>query len=406
MMNMMSSLLAKRSNPDIFISWIASELKLLAKTRELKLLTMMKRATYGITQLLCLLLFSTIVHAERIKDIASIYGIRNNQLIGYGIVVGLDGTGDNSDFTSQSFKTMLSRLGVQLPAEAKPQSKNIAAVAIHADLPAFAKPGQQIDITVSSIGNAKSLRGGTLLLSQLRGADGKVYAIAQGNLVVGGFGAEGSDGSKIKVNVPVVGRIPNGATIEATSPAVFTDTNTITYLLHRVDFTTAQRMADAINEFIGNDTAVPMDGSSVLVNVPNSLGERVRFLAALENVSLTPGEEAAKIVVNSRTGTIVVGQHVMVGPAAVSHGSLTVTITERKEVSQPMPGSKGETVAVNESNINVAQKNSRMFYLTEGTSLKKIVNAINEVGAAPGDIMAILEALKQAGALSAELEII
>ena len=352
------------------------------------------------------LLFTSVAHAERIKDIASIYGIRNNQLIGYGLVVGLDGTGDNSEFTGQSFKTMLSRLGVQLPAEVKAQSKNIAAVVIHADLPAFAKPGQQIDVTVSSIGNSKSLRGGTLLLSQLKGADGKVYAIAQGNLVVGGFGAEGNDGSRIKVNIPVVGRIPNGAIIETLSPAVFTDAGSITYLLHKVDFTTAQHMADAINTFIGNNSAVPIDGSSVVVNVPRDIGERVRFLSALENISLIPGEEAAKIVVNSRTGTIVVGQYVTVGPAAVSHGSLTVTITERKEVSQPLPASKGETTTINESNINVAQKNSRMFYMSAGTSLKKIVNAINEVGAAPGDLMAILEALKISGALSAELEII
>ena len=348
----------------------------------------------------------SIAHAERIKDIASIYGIRNNQLIGYGLVVGLDGTGDNSDFTGQSFKTMLSRLGVQLPEETKAQSKNIAAVAIHGDLPAFAKPGQQIDVTVSSIGSAKSLRGGTLLLSQLKGADGKVYAIAQGNLVVGGFGVEGSDGSKIKVNVPVVGRIPGGAIIEVMSPAVFTENNTITYLLHRIDFTTAQRMADAINNFIGSIAAAPLDGSSVMVNVPQDLGARVRFLAALENVSLNPGEEAAKIIINSRTGTIVIGQHVTVSPAAVSHGSLTVTITERQEISQPLPASDGETAIINESNINVAQKKSHMFYMPEGTSLKKIVNAINEVGAAPGDLMAILEALKKAGALSAELEII
>lgn len=356
--------------------------------------------------ILLVLLSASLTHAERIKDIASIYGIRNNQLVGYGLVVGLDGTGDNSEFTGQSFKTMLSRLGVQLPANVKAQSKNIAAVVIHAELPAFAKPGQQIDVTVSSIGNAKSLRGGTLLLSELKGTDGKIYGIAQGNLVVGGFGAEGSDGSKIKVNVPVVGRIPNGATIEAMSPAILTESQTITYLLHKVDFTTSQRMADAINSFVGNNTAMPIDGSSVVVRVPKDLGERVRFLATLENIFLTPGDSAAKVVVNSRTGTIVVGQHVTVGPAAVSHGSLTVTIAERKEVSQPLPGSKGETTTTTESNINVAQKNSRMFYLTEGTSLKKIVNAINEVGAAPGDLMAILEALQRVGALTAELEII
>ena len=345
-------------------------------------------------------------YAERIKDIASIYGIRSNQLIGYGLVVGLDGTGDNSEFTGQSFKTMLSRLGVQLPENVKAQSKNIAAVAIHAELPAFAKPGQQIDVTVSSIGNAKSLRGGSLLLSQLTGADGKVYAIAQGNLVVGGFGADGTDGSKIRVNVPVVGTIPGGATIELKSPAVFGDGGTITYLLRRVDYTTAQRMSDAINEFAGKNTATPLDGSSVVVNVPVNVGDRIGFLAALENVALIPGEEAAKVIVNSRTGTIVVGQHVTVGPAAVAHGSLTVTITEKKAVSQPSSGSAGTTQVTNESDITAAQKNAKMFYLNAGTSLKKIVNAINEVGAAPGDLMAILEALKKSGALSAELEVI
>ena len=351
--------------------------------------------------------FAAIASAERIKDIANISGIRSNQLVGYGLVVGLDGTGDNSEFTGQSFKTMLARLGVQLPADIKASSKNIAAVAIHAELPPFAKPGQQIDITVSSIGNSKSLRGGTLLLSQLKGADGNIYAIAQGNLVVGGFGAEGSDGSKIKVNVPVVGRIPNGATIEVPSPSTFIENSaSITYLLHRVDFTTAKRMADAINQYMGPGTALPMDGSAIHVNVPKEKGEKVRFLSALENISLNPGEEAAKIIVNSRTGTIVIGQHVGVGPAAVSHGSLTVTITERTNVSQPLPGSEGETVETPESAIEAVQENSRMFQIDKSVSLNTIVRAINEVGAAPGDLMAILEALKQAGALSAELEII
>ena len=227
------------------------------------------------------------VFAERIKDISNIAGVRSNQLIGYGLVVGLDGTGDNSDFTSQSFKTMLARLGVQLPNDIKASSKNIAAVAIHADLPPFAQPGQQVDVTVSSIGNSKSLRGGTLLMSALKGADGKVYALAQGNLVVGGFGAEGTDGSRIKVNVPVVGRIPNGATVEVPSPSSLQNVQSVTYLLNRPDFTTAIRMADAINAYIGQGTAVPIDGASVQVEVPKDVGHRVRFLSALENLSAT-----------------------------------------------------------------------------------------------------------------------
>jgi flagellar P-ring protein FlgI len=346
------------------------------------------------------------VYAERIKDLADISGIRSNQLIGYGLVVGLDGTGDNSEFTGQSFKTMLARLGVQLPAGIKASSKNVAAVTVHAELPAFSKPGQEIDVTVSSIGNSKSLRGGSLLLTELKGVDGKVYAVAQGNLVVGGFGADGSDGSQIKVNVPVVGRIPNGASIEVMSPSTFSEQGSITYLLRRADFTTAKRLTDAINNVMGQGTAIPLDATSVRVNVPEDFGNRVRFLAALENVTLTPGEEAAKIIVNSRTGTIVIGKHVTVGPAAVSHGSLTVTITEKTDVSQPLPATDGETTTTTESAIEVSQENSKMFKIDREVSLDTIVRAINQVGASPGDLMAILEALKQAGALSAELEII
>lgn len=344
--------------------------------------------------------------AERIKDISSIQGVRINQLIGYGLVVGLDGTGDNSEYTGQSFKTLLSRLGVQLPPGVKATSKNIAAVAVHAELPPFGKVGQHIDVTVSSIGSAKSLRGGTLLLTPLKAANDRVYAIAQGNMVVGGFGAEGSDGSKIKVNVPVVGRIPNGATIEVNAPSGFSDGDAITLLLHRSDFTTARRMADVINQYIGQGTASPIDGSSVHVNAPVDPSQRVRFVSALENLSLTPGDEKAKIIVNSRTGTIVIGKHVAVGPAAVSHGSLTVTITEAQEVSQPLPGSEGNTEVTQKSAITVTQPNSRMFLMQPGVALEDIVQAVNQVGAAPGDLMAILEALDQAGALSAELEII
>jgi len=344
--------------------------------------------------------------ADRIKDIASVSGVRSNQLVGYGLVVGLDGSGDNSQFTAQSFKTMLARLGVQLPPGINPSSKNIAAVALHAELPAFAKPGHKIDVTVSSIGTATSLRGGTLLLSPLKGADGEVYAVAQGNMVVGGFGAEGSDGSRIKVNVPVVGTIPNGATVEVSSPNNFAEGTSITFLLHRPDFTTAQRMTHAINSFMGKGTAKPIDGATIQVHSPLDLAQKVEFLSALENISLEPADASSKVVVNSRTGTIVIGKHVRIGPAAISHGSLTVTITETQSVSQPLPASAGTTAITPQSNIQVTQGNNRMFLFNSGTSLDEIVRAVNQVGAAPGDLMAILEALKKSGALRSELEII
>ena len=350
--------------------------------------------------------FTLNVHASRIKDISYISGIRNNHLVGYGLVVGLDGSGDNNSFTLQSFKTMLTKFGVKLPDETVAKSKNIAAVAIHADLPAFGRPGQLIDVTVSSIGDAKSLRGGTLLMAPLKGADGKVYAMAQGNLVVGGFGAEGKDGSKIKVNVPVVGRIPNGATIERDSPATFLSDEHVTYMLHRPDFTTVERAVAKINQYMGSNSAKALDGASLQVSIPKDLTERIKFLSTVENLKVTLGEEAAKVIVNSRTGTIVVGKHVTVGPAAVSHGSLTVTISEDPTIVQPEEDVEGATTEIQEqSTIDIMQENSKMFML-KGVSLNEIVKAINQVGASPGDLMAILEALKQAGALSARLEII
>jgi len=355
---------------------------------------------------LLILLASNLAGAERIKDISSIKGVRINQLIGYGLVVGLDGTGDGTVYTSQSFKTLLSRLGIQLPPGINPESRNIAAVAVHAELPPFGKVGQLIDVTVSSIGNASSLRGGTLLLTPLKAANNKVYAVSQGNLVVGGLGAEGLDGSRVTINIKVVGRIPNGATIEVDSPSTFADGKDITLLLHRSDFTTARRMADAINQYIGFGTANPVDGSTVSVAAPTNVSDRVRFISALENLSLMPGDESAKIIVSSRTGTVVVGKHVMVGPAAISHGSLTVTVTENPEAIQPEAFSEGETVVVQNSGITVTQEDSRMFVLQRNVDLNSIVKAVNQVGAAPGDLMAILEGLDKAGALSAKLEII
>ncbi len=358
---------------------------------------------------LLLLLISLPLHAERIKDLAQVEGVRNNPLIGYGLVVGLDGTGDRtsqSPFTVQSLKNMLDELGVSLPPGVNPQLKNVAAVAIHADLPPFARPGQKIDITVSSISNAVSLRGGSLLMAPLKGADGQVYAIAQGNLVVGGFGAQGSDGSKISVNVPSSGRIPNGATVERALPNVMGGSDEIRLNLHDYDFTTASAVVAALDDAFGPGVAHAIDGGTIAVRAPTQNSARVGFISRVENLLVVAGSAPAKVVVNSRTGTVVIGAQVRVMPAAVAHGSLTVTIREDVDVSQPAPFSQGETIASVDSGVQVEETGSSMFVFAGGTSLEEIVRAVNEVGAAPGDLIAILEALKQAGALRAELEVI
>ncbi len=352
---------------------------------------------------------STSAHAERIKDLAGIAGVRSNQLVGYGLVVGLDGTGDQvtqTPFTVQSLKAMLSRYGVTIPPDVNPQVKNVAAVTVHADLPAFAKPGQAIDITVSSLGNAKSLRGGSLLMTPLRGIDGQVYAIAQGNLVVGGFGVAGGDGSSVTVNVPSVGRIPNGATVEREVANPFAQGESIVFNLHTSDFTTARRLADTINQAVGPGTAQPVDATSIRVSAPRDASQRVGFVAFLEGLEVEPGSASARVIVNSRTGTIVIGSHVRVKPAAVTHGSLTVSITANPLVSQPEPLSEGQTEVVPRDDIEVTQENNRMFLFDAGVTLREIVQAVNQVGAAPGDLVAILEALKQVGALSAQLIVI
>ncbi|HEC20397.1 MAG TPA: flagellar basal body P-ring protein FlgI [Gammaproteobacteria bacterium] len=354
------------------------------------------------------MLASTSVSAERLKDIASIAGVRSNQLVGYGLVVGLDGTGDQTTqapFTIQSLKSMLSKFGITMPPGVRPQLKNVAAVSLHAELPAFAKPGQTLDVTVSSIANSKSLRGGTLLMAPLKGVDGKVYAIAQGNVVVGGFGVSG-DGSSITVNVPSVGRIANGATVERSVQSSFTQGNSVVLNLHQADFTTANRVAQEINKRIGDATAQAIDAASVKVNAPRDPAQRVAFMSLLETFEITPGEAPAKIVVNSRTGTIIIGQHVRVMPAAITHGSLTVTIAARPEVSQPAPLSGGQTVVVPRTDIAVSEDTKPMFLFDPGVSLNDIVQAINDVGATPSDLIAILEALKESGALRANLMII
>lgn len=348
----------------------------------------------------------TPAHAERIKDLAQVAGVRGNPLVGYGLVVGLDGSGDRTSqtpFTVQSMKSMLEQLGVTIPPGVNPQLKNVAAVAIHAELPAFAKPGQTIDVTVSSIGNAGSLRGGSLLMAPLKGADGQVYAIAQGSLVVSGFGAQGRDGSRIQVNSANGGRIPNGAIVERAVPGAAPG-GSVTLNLHQNDFTTAARIVAAVDAAFQPGLARALDGVTIEITPP--AGDRIAFLAKLESLDVSPGASAAKVIVNSRTGTVVMGGGVTVMPAAVSHGSLTVTVSETAQVSQPNPLSGGATVVTPQSTVTASADGSRMFLFEGGTSLESIVRAVNAVGAAPGDIVAILEALKRAGALRAELEVI
>jgi len=358
---------------------------------------------------LALLCGATLAHAERIKDISRVAGVRDNALLGYGLVVGLDGTGDQTGqvgFTEQSLRSMLQQYGVTIPAGQRLTPKNVAAVTVSATLPPFSKPGQTIDVTVSSLGNAKSLRGGSLLMTPLRGADGQSYALAQGNLAVGGLGIAGADGSSISINVPSVGRIPNGATVERAVPSPFADGPGIVFNLHQPDFTTARRLVEAVNTALGSEEARALDAVSVAIRAPADVSKRVAFIGYLEELQIEPGEGAGKVIVNSRTGTIVIGSNVTVGPAAVTHGGLTVTIREDVQVSQPNPLAQGETVVVPDTNIEVTEEEGRMFELERGTTLSSIVQAINGVGAAPGDLVAILEALKQAGALRAELIII
>ena len=349
--------------------------------------------------------------AERVKDLASVAGVRDNQLVGYGLVVGLNGTGDQTTqtpFTVQSIINMLTQFGITIPPGTNLQLKNVAAVTVHADIPAFTKPGQRLDVTVSSIGNAKSLRGGSLLMSPLKGADGAVYAIAQGNLLVGGFGASGADGSSVTVNIPSSGRIPNGALVEKMVRNDFLTREFIVLNLNTPDFTTSTRLAAQINSTMGEGTAIAVDAVSVNIRPPLKASQRTAFLAALENLQVDPGEVKAKVIINSRTGTVVIGANVRVLPAAVSHGSLVVTIRETPFVSQPLApfSDSGTTVALRDSDVTIEQDDARMFLFEAGTSLDEIVQAVNRVGAAPGDLVAILEALKQAGALRAELIII
>jgi len=366
---------------------------------------MQMKALRQITIILCSLVLVNASYAQRIKDLADVAGVRSNQLIGYGLVVGLPGTGEQSPFTEQSFKTMLSNFGITMPDNLKPKIKNVAAVAVHAELNAFAKPGQSIDVTVSSMGSAQSLRGGTLLQTVLMGIDGNAYAVAQGSLVVSGLGAQGLDGSQVLVNIPTVGRIANGATVEREVKSPFSSGDYITFNLRNSDFTTAKRLSDTINELI-EGSAQALDATSVRVTAPRDISDRVSFLSVIENLEFEPASPAAKIIVNSRTGTIVIGSEVKLLAAAITHGGITVTINEIQNVSQPDAFAEGETVVTNESAIDVSQTDARMFVFEPGVTLDTLVRAINEVGAGPGDVMAILEALDQAGAIRGELIVI
>lgn len=347
-------------------------------------------------------------YAERIKDLATLSGVRTNQLIGYGLVVGLNGTGDKNGtrYTEDSFANMLTQLGVNIRAGTKLNSKNMAAVMVTAKLSSFMKKGQTLDVNISSIGDSKSLLGGTLLLTPLKGADGRVYAMSQGNIIVSGVSASGSDGSSVTVNVPSGGTIPNGATVEADIPNPFYFAKNLTYNLHTPDFTTAKRMSDAINQEMGPGTAKALDAISVVITAPIKMSQRVDYVSVLENIEFKPAEAMAKIIINARTGTVVISSNVVVKSAAVSHGNLVVSITETPVISQPNAFANGRTVKTKQSQVDISQKNNHAFVLPKGTTLKDIVRGINAVGATPADVIAILEALQQAGALNATLIVI
>jgi len=354
-------------------------------------------------------------HAERIKDITSIAGVRSNQLVGYGLVVGLAGTGDGgTGLTLQSMQAMVSRFGLVTGVEGL-NARNAAAVMVTTDLPPFVKPGQRLDVTVSTIGGAKSLRGGTLLMTPLLGADGETYGIAQGNLVVGGLGVEGQDNSSLVVNIPTVGRIPRGATAERMVESSFLETEHLILNLNRGDFTASANMAEAINNIFGPDVAIPLDANSVRVRAPQDPSQRVAFVSLLENIEVEPVEPPAQVIINSRTGTVVIGGNVRVTPAAVTHGSLTVRVNERLNVAQGATVvtnenqtivAPGEPVVTPESTVDATEEPARAFVFDGGVSLSSLVDSINAVGASASDLVAILEALREAGALRAELIII
>ena len=360
--------------------------------------------------LLGVLLLTPAANAERIKDLATVQGVRANPLIGYGLVVGLDGSGDQTTqtpFTVQSIISMLSQLGVNLPpgSGSSLQLKNVAAVILTATLPAFAKPGQTIDVTASSMGNAKSLRGGTLLLTSLKGADSQIYAMAQGNVVVGGIGASTPGGSSVQINHLSVGRISGGAIVERAVPTMLGQDGYIFLDLNATDFTTTRRVVAAINGAFGDGTAMALDGRMVQVAAPPEADRRVEFLSRVESLEVQPGASMARIILNARTGSIIMNQAVTVDTCAIAHGNLSVVITSEPIISQPGPFSNGQTAQANREQIEIRQDKAPLA-MVRGVNLSEVVKALNSIGATPQDLLAILQAMKAAGALRAELEII
>ena len=351
---------------------------------------------------------ANLVSADRIKDLTSLAGIRSNQLVGYGVVVGLAGSGDgNTGITLQSMQSLVSRFGITSGLDGF-NGDNAAAVMITADLPPFTKPGQSIDVTVSTVGGATSLKGGTLLMSPLLGADGETYAIAQGNVVVGGLGVEGGDNSSLTVNIPTVGRIPRGASVERLVPTEFLSTDFVILNLHKGDFSTANNIANAVDSVFGPGSAIPLDTNSIRVRAPEDPTQKVAFVSVLENIEVQRSEPAAKIIVNSRTGTLVISGNVRVTPAAVSHGTLSVKVSEDMEIEGGDATAIGdgaqanaEATAVPQTEIEVKEDLAKAFLFDAGVSLSDLVDAINAVGATPSDLVAILEALREAGALNA-----
>jgi flagellar P-ring protein precursor FlgI len=347
-------------------------------------------------------------HAERLKDLASIAGVRQNQLMGYGLVVGLDGSGDQTTqtpFTVQSVVSMLKQLGVNLPAASTLQLKNVAAVMVTTSLPAFAQPGQQLDVTVSSMGNAKSIRGGTLLMTPLKGADGQVYGMAQGNVLVGGVGAQAA-GSSVVVNHLSVGRISGGATVERAVPVALGADNTIRLELNNTDFSTASRVVEAINNVYGGGVATALDGRVIRVQSPSSSDQRVAFIGALEDLDVHPARTAAKVIMNARTGSVVMNQSVTLDTCAISHGNLSVSVSNDNQVSQPNALAGGQTAATQNAQIDIKKEPGKVLLIKGGANLADVVKALNAIGASPQDLLSILQAMKAAGSLRAELEII
>ena len=375
---------------------------------------------------LILTLVVTPIHADRIKDLTDVAGVRSNQLLGFGIVSGLSGTGDGKDLpiTAQALKTLLSGMGVSVDgpvtdfdlgdqmatlaaqnAKKEVKVENLASVMVTAEIPPFAKPGQRIDVSVSAIGVAESLRGGTLIMTQLRGIDGETYAVAQGALTVSGVSADAA-GSSIQIGVPTAGRIPNGATVERMVESPFGSAEHIVLNIREADFSTATAITEAVNVAFGDGTAKAIDGVSVAITAPADSSQRVSFLSMIENLDVSPGEAAARVVINSRTGTVVINRNVRVTAAAVTHGTISVSISATNEVIQPGPFSEGQTVGVQNADIEITEGNNPMFLFQPGVDLREIVDAVNQVGASPSSLIAILEVLKTSGSLRAELVVI